>query len=190
MALLYSVVIDVCRTVQVYNIKMHVGWDTLYHYPFNAEIKSLCATLPDEILLLGILFLEPCISSIYAWKTNKYNKYSFSLLIMYGSSTCFGIILPSSGSVSSAFWEMQNSCHTLLDCRFLKRPLLTVSRSFMNVANRVLWRMIILKANKVNSFVSSVLFVFWYHSPNVLDTPHICNISRLRVNISVSYICM
>jgi hypothetical protein len=25
------------------------------------------------------------------------------------------------------------------------------------------------------------LFVFWYHSPNVLDTPHICNISRLRV---------
>jgi hypothetical protein len=30
---------------------------------------------------------------------------------------------------------------------------------------------IILKANKVNMFVSSVLFVFWYHSPNVLDTP-------------------
>jgi hypothetical protein len=30
---------------------------------------------------------------------------------------------------------------------------------------------IILKANKVNLFVSSVLFVFWYHSPNVLDTP-------------------
>jgi hypothetical protein len=26
------------------------------------------------------------------------------------------------------------------------------------------------------------LFVFWYHSPNILDTPHICNISRLRVN--------
>jgi hypothetical protein len=52
--------------------------------------------------------------------------------------------------------------------------LLTVSRSFMNVANRVLWRMaIILKVNKVNLFVSSVLFVFWYHSPNFLDTPHI-----------------
>jgi short subunit fatty acids transporter len=35
--------------------------------------------------------------------------------------------------------------------------LLTVSRCFMNVANRVLWRMvIILKANKVNLFVSSV----------------------------------
>jgi hypothetical protein len=40
---------------------------------------------------------------------------------------------------------------------------------------------IILKANKVNLFVSSVLFVFWYHSPNILDTLHICNISWLRV---------
>jgi hypothetical protein len=58
----------------------------------------------------------------------------------------------------------------------------------MNVANRVLWRMmIILKANKVYLFVSSVLFVFWYHSPNVLDTPHICNISRLRVQ-STKYV--
>jgi hypothetical protein len=61
--------------------------------------------------------------------------------------------------------------------------LLTVSRSFMNVANSVLWRMaIILKANKVNLFVSSALFVFWYHSPKFLDTPHICDISGLRVN--------
>jgi hypothetical protein len=39
---------------------------------------------------------------------------------------------------------------------------------------------IILKANKVNLFVSSVLFVFWYHLPNFLDTPHICDVSRLR----------
>jgi hypothetical protein len=38
-----------------------------------------------------------------------------------------------------------------------------------------------LKANKVNLFVSSVLCVFWYHSPNVLYTLHICNISWLRV---------
>jgi hypothetical protein len=30
---------------------------------------------------------------------------------------------------------------------------------------------IILKANKVNLFVSFDLFVFWYHSPNFLDTP-------------------
>jgi hypothetical protein len=39
---------------------------------------------------------------------------------------------------------------------------------------------IILKANKVNLFVSSVLFVFWYHSPNFLDTP--------RINIDVEMI--
>jgi hypothetical protein len=39
--------------------------------------------------LLGILLLEPCISLIYAWKTNKYTNYSFSLLIIYGSSYMF-----------------------------------------------------------------------------------------------------
>jgi hypothetical protein len=44
----------------------------------------------------------------------------------------------------------------------------------MNVAKSVLWRMaIILKANIVNLFVPSVLIVFWYHSPNFLDTPRI-----------------
>jgi hypothetical protein len=32
---------------------------------------------------------------------------------------------------------------------------------------------IILKANKVNLFVSSVLFVFWEQSQNFLDTPRI-----------------
>jgi hypothetical protein len=67
----------------------------------------------------------------------------------------------------------QNTWQLFCD-RFLKIPLLTVSRSFMNVANPVLWKMaIILKANKVNLFVSSALFVFWYHSPNFFDTPHI-----------------
>jgi hypothetical protein len=55
--------------------------------------------------------------------------------------------------------------------------LLTVSRSFMNIAYSVLWRMaIILKANKVNLFVCSVSFVFWYHSPKSLDTPHILRV--------------
>jgi hypothetical protein len=38
---------------------------------------------------LRILLLEPCISLIYALKTNKYTNYSFSLLIMYGSSYTF-----------------------------------------------------------------------------------------------------
>jgi hypothetical protein len=60
--------------------------------------------------LLGILLLEPCILLIYvyAWKTNKCNNYLFSLLIAYGRSYIFGIKLPSSGSVPSAFWEMLN----------------------------------------------------------------------------------
>jgi hypothetical protein len=48
--------------------------------------------------------------------------------------------------------------------------------------------MIILKANKVNLFVSSVLCEFWYHSPNVLDTPHIWNISRLRVKTEIGHV--
>jgi hypothetical protein len=38
---------------------------------------------------LGIFLLEPYISLIYAFKTNKYTSYSFSLLIMYGSSYMF-----------------------------------------------------------------------------------------------------
>jgi hypothetical protein len=29
------------------------------------------------------------------------------------------------------------------------------------------------EGQKVNLFVSSVLFVFWYQSPNILDTPHV-----------------
>jgi hypothetical protein len=41
-------------------------------------------------------------------KANKYTNYSFSLLIMYGSSYMFSITLPSSGSVPSAFSEMLN----------------------------------------------------------------------------------
>jgi hypothetical protein len=39
--------------------------------------------------LLGILLLEPCISLIYALKTNRYTNYSFSLLIMHGSAYIF-----------------------------------------------------------------------------------------------------
>jgi hypothetical protein len=35
------------------------------------------------------LLLEPCISLIYAWKINRYTNYSFSSLIMYGSSYMF-----------------------------------------------------------------------------------------------------
>jgi hypothetical protein len=62
--------------------------------------------------------------------------------------------------------------------------LLTIFRSFINVSNSVLWRMaIILKANKVNLFGSSVLFVFWDQSPNFLDTPRMMydNVYILRL---------
>jgi hypothetical protein len=47
-----------------------------------------------------------------------------------------------------------------------------------------------LKANKVNLFVSSVLFDFWYNSPNFLDTPHICDTSRLTVNKLLNLNCL
>jgi hypothetical protein len=40
-------------------------------------------------ILLGILLFGPCISLIYAWKTNKRNNYSFNLLIIYGKSYMF-----------------------------------------------------------------------------------------------------
>jgi hypothetical protein len=83
----------------------------------------------------------------------------------------------------------ENNVWQLFCDRFLKRPLLPVSRNFMNVAKRVLWRMaIILKTNKVNLFVSSGLFVYWYHSPNILDTPHIYNISWLRVKLRIGLV--
>jgi hypothetical protein len=76
---------------------------------FNARIKSLRATVPDKIFLLGIVPLEPCISLIYAWKTNKYTNYTFSLLCMVAlTRACFGITLQSSGSVPGAFWETFN----------------------------------------------------------------------------------
>jgi hypothetical protein len=44
---------------------------------------------------------------------------------------------------------------------------------------------IVLKANKVNWFVSSVLFVLWYHSPNFLDTPRTMRHSQQNINNSV-----
>jgi hypothetical protein len=63
--------------------------------------------LPDEIIT-GDLLLEPCISLIYAWKTNNGNNHSFSLLIMYGSSYMLRYYIASLRKRSSAFWEMLN----------------------------------------------------------------------------------
>jgi hypothetical protein len=61
----------------------------------NAEVNPLTLELNPSTqrcltrFFISILLLEKCISLIYAWKTNKYNNYSFSLLIMYGSSYMF-----------------------------------------------------------------------------------------------------
>jgi hypothetical protein len=42
---------------------------------------------------------------------------------------------------------------------------------------------IILMANKVNLFVSPALYVFWYHSPNFLDTPRtVTELRALTIN--------
>jgi hypothetical protein len=38
---------------------------------------------------------------------------------------------------------------------------------------------IILKANKASLLVSSALFVFWYHSPNFLETPRISELNSI-----------
>jgi hypothetical protein len=61
-----------------------------------------------EIYTILILLLEPCISLIYVWKpTNTPIIHSVYYLCMV-APTCFGITLPSSGSVPSALWETLN----------------------------------------------------------------------------------
>jgi hypothetical protein len=57
-----------------------------YIYGAPSIARNLTSYIYGRDFLLGILLLEPCISLIYAWKTNKYTNYPFSLLIMYGSS--------------------------------------------------------------------------------------------------------
>jgi hypothetical protein len=59
--------------------------------PFNPLTPELNPSAQRCVtrFVLGILLLEQCISLIYALKTNKCNNYSFSLLIMYGSSYMF-----------------------------------------------------------------------------------------------------
>jgi hypothetical protein len=59
----------------------------LHFNPLTLELNpSRNAAWRD--FLLGTLLLESCISLIYVWKA-KYTNYSFSLLIMYGSSYMF-----------------------------------------------------------------------------------------------------
>jgi hypothetical protein len=52
-------------------------------------IKSPHAMLPQEIIFTGDFASWTCILLMYAWKTNKYTNYSFTLLIMYHSSYMF-----------------------------------------------------------------------------------------------------
>jgi hypothetical protein len=101
--------------------------------------------------------------------TNKWTLLAFKTLTIH-HNTLLTTFIKLLETVSKGLFR--NRSQNLFCDQFLKRPLLTVSRSFMNITNSVLWRMsIILKANKVNVFVSSVVFVFWYHSLNILDTP-------------------
>jgi hypothetical protein len=60
-----------------------------YIYGAPSKARNLTSYIYGRNFLLGILLLEPCISLIYTWKPNKYTNYSFSLLIMYGSSYMF-----------------------------------------------------------------------------------------------------
>jgi hypothetical protein len=57
--------------------------------PLTPKLNPSAQRCQTRFFLLEILILEPCISLKYAWKTNKCKNYSFSLLIMYGSSCMF-----------------------------------------------------------------------------------------------------
>jgi hypothetical protein len=59
-----------------------------YIYAASSKARNLTYIYRRDILL-GNVRTEPCVSLIYAWKTNKYTKYSNSLLIMYGRSYMF-----------------------------------------------------------------------------------------------------
>jgi hypothetical protein len=60
-----------------------------YIYVASSKARNLTSCIYGRDFLLGILLPEPCTSLIYAWKTNKYTNFSFSLLIMYGSPYMF-----------------------------------------------------------------------------------------------------
>jgi hypothetical protein len=64
------------------------GWVTKKTNPLTPELSPSAQRCLTRFLL-EILLLEPWISLICACKTNKCNNYSFSLLVMYGSSYMF-----------------------------------------------------------------------------------------------------
>jgi hypothetical protein len=66
-----------------------------YIYGAPSKARNLTSCIHGRDFLLGILLLEPCISLMYAWKTNKYTNYSFSLLIMCLRTTSLYTTRPS-----------------------------------------------------------------------------------------------
>jgi hypothetical protein len=70
----------------VFVMEEHLRKDAL---TLNLLMSYIYIHIYGRDFVLGILLLEPYISLIYARKTNKYTNYSFSLLIMYGSSYMF-----------------------------------------------------------------------------------------------------
>jgi hypothetical protein len=84
--------------------------------------------------------------------TNKLTLLAFKIIVIL-HNTLLATFIKLLETVSKGLFRnrSQNSCQALLDCR----------------------RTATEDTNKLTSFVSSVLFVFWYHSPNILDTLHI-----------------
>jgi hypothetical protein len=77
--------------VQLLTTKYRFKWGEICNScninPLKPELNSSVQRCLTRFLLR--IFFEPCISLIYAWKTNKCNNYLFSLLITYGSSYMF-----------------------------------------------------------------------------------------------------
>jgi hypothetical protein len=78
----------VCETAGMSGLEAFRSVFPSFINPLTPELKPSTQRCLTKFLL-GILLLEPCVSLIYAWKTNKYTNYSFSLLIMYGSFYMF-----------------------------------------------------------------------------------------------------
>jgi len=138
-------------------------------------IPSIAAWIPIELVAPSLIPCEDCLQKgwILIWRVR--------------TSFCFPAWRASWKVHVLQTWRQSKRVWQRFCDRFLRRPLLTDSRSFMTVAKSVLWRLaIILKANKVNLFVSSVLFVFLYHSPNFLDTPRSYVATILVLPLSIS----
>jgi hypothetical protein len=60
----------------------------MFFNPLTPELNPSAQRCLTRFVTRDFL-LEPCISLIYAWKTNKYTNYSFSLLIAYVISYMF-----------------------------------------------------------------------------------------------------